>query len=100
MVALGLALIPCAMVSFILKEREEGVKHMQIISGMKLPAYWFSNFVSDLVKVYIPICIIQILAVCFGVNYPGVVVLFMILPFALVPFTYVTSFLFKDDTSA
>jgi hypothetical protein len=28
MVALGLALIPCAMVSFILKEREEGVKHM------------------------------------------------------------------------
>jgi ATP-binding cassette subfamily A (ABC1) protein 3 len=28
MVAIGVALIPCVMVSFILKERDEGLKHM------------------------------------------------------------------------
>ena len=100
MVALGLALIPCVMVSFILKEREEAIKHMQVISGMSLTHYWVSNFIADLIKIYIPISIIILLSVAFKTNFPGAAALLCILPFALVPFTYANSFLFKDDTSA
>lgn len=100
MVAIGLALIPTVMVSFILKEREENQKHMQVISGMSLPAYWISNYCADIVKAYIPVLLIVGISVLFNCNYPGVALLFFIYPFSLVPFTYATSFLFSDETSA
>lgn len=67
---------------------------------MGLPAYWFSNMVADMIKLYIPIFIILIVSVVFNSNYDGVWVLMLLLPPALVPFTYVTSFLFKTDSSA
>ena len=65
MVGIGISLIPCAMISFILKEREDSLKHMQVISGMKLPAYWISNMIADIIKVYIPLSLMMILAVIF-----------------------------------
>lgn len=100
MVGIGIALIPCAMVSFILKERQDSLKHMQLISGMSLPAYWISNMIADILKVYIPLILIQLLSMVFGSSYPGVWVCFLVLPWALVPFTYVMSFMFSDDTNA
>jgi ATP-binding cassette subfamily A (ABC1) protein 3 len=99
MVSIGIAMIPCVMVSFILIERSEGLKHMQLISGMNLLAYWISNLISDIVKVYIP-CILMILtSIAFKVNYPYIWLLFLLLPLALVPFSYLTTFMFRDDTS-
>ena len=72
---------------------------MQLISGMNLPAYWFSNFIADVIKMYIPCTLIILTSVAFEVNYPYVWVLFILLPLALVPFSYVTTFIFKNDTS-
>ncbi len=99
-VGFAFCFMPCAIISFILIERNESLRHMQIISGMGLPAYWFSNMVADMIKLYIPIFIILIVSVVFNANYAGVWVLMLLLPLALVPFTYVTSFLFKTDSSA
>ena len=73
---------------------------MQLISGMSLSAYWLSNMIADMIKLYIPIFIILIISVIFNANYDGVWVLMLLLPPALVPFTYVSSFLFKSDSSA
>lgn len=73
---------------------------MQMISGMSLPAYWISNMIADIIKVYIPVFLIIILSILFDCNYPGVAICFMFLPWAIVPFTYVTSFMFSDDTNA
>jgi ATP-binding cassette subfamily A (ABC1) protein 3 len=100
MISIGIALIPCVMISFILKEREDSLKHIQLISGMSLPAYWISNMLADLIKVYIPIILMVLISKIFSVNYKDVWVLFLLLPLALVPFTYITSFLFKNDTTA
>ena len=100
MVSIGLALIPCVMVSYILKEREEQLKHIQLISGMSLFGYWAANLFSDIVKASIPISIILLLCWAIGVWYDGVWVLFCLFPFAVVPFSYVTSFLFSSDTVA
>ena len=41
------------------------LKHMQIISGVSLPAYWLSNMMADLAKTYVPIFIILILMAAF-----------------------------------
>jgi len=57
-VAIGFALIPAAVVSFILNEREKNLKHMQLISGMNLSAYWVSNLCFDIVKAIIPSVIV------------------------------------------
>lgn len=67
---------------------------MQVISGVSLPAYWISNMISDIVKTYVPIIIIVILQYVFQVNYDGVWLLLMLFPVSIIPFTYITSFLF------
>jgi|688.fasta_scaffold921224_1 hypothetical protein len=100
MVAVALALIPTVMMSFILKERQGQLKHMQIVSGLNLPAYWISNFMADVVKSYIPLVLIIFISMAFNCNYPGVAEMILLLPWALVPFTYVTSFMFKTETGA
>lgn len=92
--------MPCAIISFILIERVENLRHMQIISGMSLTAYWLSNMIADIIKLYIPIIMIILISIIFDANYSGVWVLFMLLPWALVPFTYITSFLFEKDSTA
>lgn len=67
---------------------------------MQLPAYWMSNMIADMIKLYIPIFLIILTSMAFEVNYAGVWVLYLLLPPALVPFTYVTSFLFSKDNTA
>lgn len=73
---------------------------MQLISGMSLFGYWAANILADLVKSFIPIIAILIMSKAFGVWYEGVWVLFLLFPIAVVPFSYVTSFMFSSDTVA
>ena len=73
---------------------------MQLISGMSKAAYWMSNMIADIIKLYVPIIMIVLISYVFGADYPGVWVLYMLMPWALVPFTYVTSFLFEKDSTA
>eukprot|EP00659_Diplonema_papillatum_P019733 gene19733-30410_t len=40
--------IPSNFVSFIVKERECKAKHVQVVSGVHIAAYWISNFAFDL----------------------------------------------------
>ena len=100
MVGIALSMIPCAMIAFLLKEKMDSLKHMQVVSGMSLPAYWISNMIADIIKIYIPIGLIIMLSYIFNTAYDGVWIVFLVLPWGLVPFTYLTSFLFSDDTSA
>lgn len=44
---IALAFVPAYIVLFLVKEREVGMKHQEIISGMSIPAYWLSEFVWD-----------------------------------------------------
>lgn len=53
-VAIGFALVPASMISHIVAERARNLKHMQVLSGMSLGAYWTSNMLFDMVKAMIP----------------------------------------------
>ena len=99
-VAIALALIPCVIISFIIKEREMQLKHMQVISGVSLPAYWLSNMIADIVKTYVPIFVIMILMALFSLDYEGTYYLLLLYPISIVPFTYVTSSFFTSDVVA
>lgn len=100
MVGIGLSLIPTVIVSFILREREENLKHMQLISGMNLGGYWTSNTIADITKAYVPMFLIIVLTWIFETNYEGVWVLYLLFPWAIVMFSYMFSFFFTSDTSA
>ena len=100
MVAISLALVPCVMIQFVLKEREAAIKHQQLLSGMSIAGYWASNMIFDILVAYIPIGLIVLLMFVFGRFYEGVWVLFVLYPPAIVPFTYVQSFLFASDINA
>lgn len=67
-VAIGFALIPASVVSFILHEREKNLKHMQVISGMNLIAYWLSNLIFDMIKALIPSGIVIGLLTAFNIS--------------------------------
>lgn len=55
---------------------------------------------ADVIKVYIPIIITIILQNAFGIKIEGVWLHMCLYPLVIVPFTYVTSFLFVNDTVA
>ena len=100
MVAISLALVPCVMIQFVLKERELALKHQQLLSGMSVSGYWASNMLFDIMIAYIPVGLIVLLMYVFGKFYQGVWVLFALYPPAIVPFTYILSFLFASDINA
>ena len=67
---------------------------------MSLAGYWASNVIFDIVMAYVPILLIIMLTFVFSVHFEGIWVLFLLYPPAIVPFTYVTSFLFTSDINA
>ncbi len=75
MVSIGFALIPASVISFILNEREKNLKHMQLISGLNLSAYWISNLCFDMVKGIIPSAIVIGLMYAFELNVSYLVLL-------------------------
>ena len=105
--ALAYAFIPAGVILFIVKEREHNSKHQQIVSGVSIYAYWFSNLLIDLCKYLIPgiYCALSILI--FNVeafterdNYGAVWALVLLYGPAMLTFTYLTSFMFKSPESA
>ena len=60
MAAIAIAVIPTAMISFLITERMKSLKHMQQVSGMNVAGYWIANMLTDIVKVLIPMIIILI----------------------------------------
>lgn len=73
---------------------------MQVISGVSMAAYWWSNIISDVLKCYVPIAIILLLNFLFKLNLEGVYILLLLYPLAIVPWTYLTSYIFKKDLQA
>ena len=100
MVSIGCALIPASMISHIVCERSRNLKHMQLLSGMSLTAYWLSNLFFDILKALIPCSIVIGLLKAFDFFYDDVWRVFLMYPVGIVPFTYASSFLFTNDTVA
>lgn len=73
---------------------------MQLISGMNLLAYWISNLIFDICKGIIPSAIVIGLMYAFALDYQNVWILFLLYPVGVIPFTYVSSFLFTGENMA
>ena len=67
---------------------------------MSLAGYWTSNIIFDIVMAYVPIGLMIMLIFVFNMQFDGIYILFLLFPPAIVPFTYVTSFIFTSDINA
>ena len=107
LVSLAVAFIPSSMIMFIVKERENNAKHQQIVSGVSLSAYWFSNLLIDYLK-YLLVAIAAIVCIAAfdvstftqGDRMSMTIVLLIVAGFSIISFTYLASFLFKDPSQA
>ena len=76
------------------------MKHMQFIQGMSAQAYWLINFFFDLLKTLLVSGMVLLLIHLFSLDFPDAWTLLIAYPFAIVPFTYATSFLFTTESVA
>jgi len=67
---------------------------------MSLPAYWISNMIFDIIKAEVPSAIVIGLMYAFNLGYTYSWIMFLLYPVGVVPFTYVTSFLFTSENVA
>lgn len=105
--AIAYAFIPSSLIMFLVTERENNAKLQQIISGVSLTAYWFSNFLVDFIKYLIVAIMTYIAVIAFDIRafidgdstFASILLLILFGP-ALVTFTYLTSFMFTGPSGA
>ena len=102
MTGVGFSLIPATLIGGVMYERESGLKHMQVISGMNVATYWVINVMYDIAKVEVPMILCCALLAIFNLKeyMPEAFPAFILFPFGVVPFTHATSFLFQKEGSA
>ncbi|EGZ20190.1 hypothetical protein PHYSODRAFT_494903 [Phytophthora sojae] len=115
-ICIAFTFLPASIVVFLVKEKqaEHNSKHQQLVSGVSLPAFWMSNYIWDFVMYIFPCACALILINVFEISsltgqdcdsctsetFPSVILLFVLFGFAICPFTYCLSFLFKEHASA
>ena len=67
---------------------------------MQLKAYWVGNFIFDFFKMYFTIIVTIILFLGYNLNFNGSIIVYLVFPFGILPFTYVSSFIFTSDSAA
>jgi len=100
MSAIAYGMIVTAIVSYLLVERISGLKHLQVISGMNLKAYWIGNFIFDYVKMQLTVGITLALFFGYNLGISAAWVTYLVLPFGLIPNCYFISYLFTVDSAA
>ncbi|KAL4454193.1 hypothetical protein ABPG74_012150 [Tetrahymena malaccensis] len=105
--SIGMAFIPASLITYIVREREEHIKHQQIVSGVSLWAYWLSNFLIDLFKYLVPALISPFFAYAFNISaitdngsFGYFYLIFILYGPSMISFVYVCSFLHKDYGNA
>ncbi|CAG9311641.1 unnamed protein product [Blepharisma stoltei] len=106
--AIGVSFIPTGLITFIVKERENNIKHQHLVSGVSIPAYWLSSYAWDLSKFMIPGIISVLMIKAFGLKslvesddvYGATWGLFLLYGVAICPFTYACSFVYKSYSIA
>ena len=98
--AIAYSIVITVTISYLVVERVSQLKHVQVITGMRLTSYWIANFIFDAIKLYITIATTITLFYTFDQKYPSAEIIFAVFPFGIMPFTYVMSFLFTADSAA
>lgn len=103
--------IPAAFVVFVVKERSTKSKHLQLVSGVTIEAYWFSTFVFDVALYVLLTFIIMLCFFMYGRDSAAVfvgssstfwctLVVTLLYGCSAIPFSYIVSRGFQNHTTA
>ncbi|XP_046544466.1 phospholipid-transporting ATPase ABCA3-like isoform X1 [Haliotis rubra] len=102
----GMAFLTSSFVHFLIKERQVGAKHLQVVSGVGPFVFWMSNFAWDFINYMIPCVGLLIVFAAFQSEAYvedgrlGIVFLiFVVYGWAVLPFMYTLQYLFKVPAS-
>jgi ATP-binding cassette subfamily A (ABC1) protein 3 len=105
--AIAMSFVPASYAAYVVRERQDQVKHLQMVSGVSNIAYWLSNLVWDICNFVLPFIIMIVILFSFDIEpfmeASGailVVVSLWLFVIAACPFTYALSFLFDSHTTA
>jgi ATP-binding cassette subfamily A (ABC1) protein 3 len=98
--SIAFSIVIAGIARYIVEEKSSGLKHLQVISGMQLKAYWIGCFLFDLAKFYISIITALILFSAFQLDMNATMVPLVLLPFGALPFTYFFSFIITAKSVA
>jgi ATP-binding cassette subfamily A (ABC1) protein 3 len=102
MIGLAFSYLPINFGVLIVKEKHSNILHLQRISGLKSAVFWLANLLCDFAIYCIPVtgCFILFAAfgsdVLFSINWLGSILLFMLFGLAIILFTYLLTFRFKQ----
>jgi ATP-binding cassette, subfamily A (ABC1), member 3 len=102
--SIAVSFIPAGIITLIVREREDLVKHQQLVSGVSIYSYWISHYLVDFLKHLIPASIIIGMVVAFNIeSFNGTSdllgatsLLFILYGWANIPFSYLVGFLFDN----
>ena len=99
-VAIAFALIPANFITIIVREKNNNSKHLMKLAGVNILSYWLVNFLFELIKYYFTggICILILYLFDYYNDY--LYIFYLLYGPPLVALTYVTSYLFSDESSA
>jgi len=98
--SIGFSVSITTIVSYLVVERRAGLKHLQEVSGLRRSAYWIGNFIVDYLKMTLIIGVTVALFFIYDMKVKTAFIVYLAFPFGILPFTYVTSFLFEEDSAA
>ena len=98
--AIAYTIVITVTISYLVVERTSQLKHVQVITGMRLSAYWIVNFIFDALKLYILVFVTLLMFYMFDQEYPTAQYVILASPIGLLPFTYVWSHAFTVESAA
>ncbi|GFS11827.1 ATP-binding cassette sub-family A member [Elysia marginata] len=98
-----MAFLTSSFVYFFIKERQVGAKHLQVVSGVGPVTYWLPTFLWDFINYIVPSLLILLVFVAFSEaayvadgRFALVILVFIMYGWAVLPFMYLTQFIFKS----
>ena len=108
-ILIAFSFVPAGIVVFVVREKEShhNSKHQQMVSGVRIPSYWLSNFVWDFGLYMLPLALSMMCIKAVGLKtfndagaFFACFVLLLGFGWAAAPFTYVVSFAYSSHTKA
>ena len=95
--SIAFALIPSNIITSILKEKENKLKHLQILSGLSLFSYWLNNYIFELLKYLIISIFSYIILILFDFEDKYLIILYFLYGPAMISFTYFLSYFIDNE---
>ncbi|KAK3284750.1 hypothetical protein CYMTET_7616 [Cymbomonas tetramitiformis] len=103
---IGLSCLSASFTIFLVWEKMNNAKHLQMVSGVDKLMFWITSYLSDLMSYAVPYILILICFAAFNVEgtrgeaFGTVAVLFWVFGMASIPFTYAFHFAFNSEMNA